>query len=97
MAAGTLTGCCSLSLQEDGKGAQRALRAMAMAAGPGAEAQGRLAQAAALVAWRASPRVPSWAARLWAQGRCSSWLLVCNRAHSPLRDLLLSTGASTAE
>ena len=70
------------SLQEAGRAAQRALRAMAMAAGTAAVAQGRLAQAAALGAWRACPQAPSWAAQLWALGRCSSWHLVCDSARS---------------
>ena len=78
----TLTGCC---VQEAGKEELRALRAMATAAGTAAEAQGRRAQAAALAAWRACHRVQSWAARLWAPGRCSSWLLVCDAAHTAAR------------
>ena len=77
-----LTGRC---VQEAGKEEWRASKAMVTAAGTGAEAQGRRAQAAALAAWRACLRVQSWAARLWAPGRCLSWLLVCDAAHTAAR------------
>ena len=82
-----------LSMQEAGRGVQRALRATAMAAGTAAGAQGHPAQAAALVAWRACPRVPSWAALLLGLGRCWSWPLVCDYAPTLLQDMTFSRSA----